>query len=72
MSMELNMAKKSKRLVRKVSNISTDKPVVDPLLINRPSGFNPDYHFVIRDVRRVGLLAGSFIVILVVLSIFVH
>jgi len=66
------MAKKSKRLVRKVSSTVTDKPITDPLLANRPSGFNPDYHLIIRDIRRVGLLAGSFIVVLVVLSIFLH
>ena len=30
--------------------------------------FNPDYTYVIRDLKRIGLLAGSFFVILVVLS----
>ena len=33
----------------------------DPLVGNRPTGFNPDYHYVIKDIRRVGILAGSFI-----------
>ena len=49
-----------------------EKSVLDPLVGNRPTGFNPDYHFVINDIRRVGILAGSFIVILVVLSFFLH
>ena len=31
--------------------------------------FNPDYSHVIKDLRRIGILAGSFIVILIVLSI---
>ncbi len=66
------MAKKSKRQVRREASSYTDTAVSDPLAANRPTGFNPDYHFVIRDVRRVGLLAGSFIVILVVLSFFLH
>lgn len=66
------MAKKTKRPVRREANTNSEKPVAGSQVINRPSGFNPDYHFVIRDVRRVGILAGSFIVILVVLSIFLH
>jgi hypothetical protein len=34
--------------------------------------FNPDYTFVINDLKRIGTLAGSFIVILVVLSFFLR
>ncbi len=30
--------------------------------------FNPDYSYVIQDLRRIALLAGSFVVILVALS----
>jgi hypothetical protein len=33
------------------------------------SDFNPDYSYVIKDLRRIGILAGSFIVILIILSI---
>lgn len=66
------MARKTKRQVRRDAKPVTEKSISDPLVINRPSGFNPDYHFVIRDIRRVGVLAGSFIIILVVLSIFLH
>ena len=32
--------------------------------------FNPDYTHVKRDLGRIGILAGSFFVILVVLSFF--
>jgi hypothetical protein len=32
--------------------------------------FNPDYSYVKRDLRRIGTLAGFFIVVLVVLSFF--
>jgi len=66
------MAKKNKHQVRRVVNPAPEKSTSDPLVGNRPSGFNPDYHFVIRDIRRVGILAGSFIVILVALSFFLH
>ncbi len=32
--------------------------------------FNPDYTYVIRDLRRIGVLAGTFLLILVALSFF--
>ena len=32
--------------------------------------FNPDYAPVIKDLKRIGILAGTFITILVVLSFF--
>jgi hypothetical protein len=66
------MSKKSKRQVRRDASISPDKIVPEVLSGNRPTGFNPDYQFVIRDVRRVGLLAGFFIVTLVALSFILH
>lgn len=66
------MAKKTKRHTRKEASSITEIYTTDPLTANRPTGFNPDYHFVIRDVKRVGVLAGSFIVILVVLAFFLH
>ena len=66
------MAKKTKRPVRREVHSSIEKPVADPLLTNRLTGFNPDYHFVIRDLRRVGMLAGSIIFFLVLLTILLH
>jgi len=33
--------------------------------------FNPDYTHVKRDLRRIGILAGSFFAILIVLSFFI-
>jgi hypothetical protein len=35
-------------------------------------GFNPDYSYVVKDLQRIGALAGSFIVILIVLSFFLR
>jgi hypothetical protein len=37
---------------------------------NRAAEFNPDYSIIKRDLKRIGLLAGSFFVILIVLAIF--
>lgn len=33
--------------------------------------FNPDYTHVIRDLKRIGILAGSFFGLLIVLSFFI-
>ena len=47
--------------------------VLGPLLFTGCSTeFNPDYTHVKRDLRRIGLLAGSFTVILVALSFFLR
>ena len=37
-----------------------------------PAEFNPDYSNVKRDLKRIGTLAGSFFVILIVLSFFLR
>ena len=34
--------------------------------------FNPDYSHVIRDLKQIGVMAASFLVILVVLSFFLR
>jgi hypothetical protein len=34
--------------------------------------FKPDYSYVRQDLKRIGILAGSFFVILVVLSFFLR
>ncbi len=31
-------------------------------------GFNPDYSYVIKDLKRIGLLAGTFFAVLIILS----
>ena len=38
---------------------------------NRPDEFNPDYTYVKKDLREIGILAGIFITILVALSFFI-
>jgi hypothetical protein len=66
------MAKKSKRQISRDVNPNIEKSISDPLIGNRPTGFNPDYHYVIKDIRRVGILAGSFLIVLVTLAIILH
>ncbi|MFH2103060.1 MAG: hypothetical protein ABIJ39_06860 [Chloroflexota bacterium] len=51
------MSKKSKRQRQAAST-------------GKPFEFNPDYSEVKRDLTRIAVLAGSFLVILVILSFF--
>ena len=68
------MAKKQKR------SISTIQPKVEKAVkatVAAPSRttmaeFNPDYSYVIKDLKRIGVLAGSFFVLLIALSIFLR
>jgi hypothetical protein len=54
------MSKKNKRQApRQVSS-----------LMAKAVEFNPDYTIIKRDLKRIGLLAGTFFVILIVLAIF--
>ncbi len=59
------MSKKKKRQVRTIATnpaVSRTQTPVDT--------FNPDYSYVKRDLRRIGILAGSFVLILIALSFF--
>ena len=56
------MAKKSKRVTTTVSMASPASR----------TEFNPDYTHVKKDLTRIGTLAGFFIVMLVVLSLFLR
>jgi hypothetical protein len=38
----------------------------------RVTEFNPDYTYIRRDLGRIGMLAGGFFVILIVLSFIIH
>ncbi len=73
------MAKKYKRNVsQSTRQAAPSGPVVAAAPVERagasPSSrrgaveFNPDYSYVIKDLKRIGTLAGSFFVILVILS----
>ena len=58
------MSKKSKRQV--------SRQLVRPLStqVARTTEFNPDYTITKHELRRIGILAGGFILVLIVLAIF--
>jgi hypothetical protein len=65
------MPKKSKRQTRKTSVTSPEEVVVEAtsnVASSSSRSFNPDYSYVIKDLKRIGILAGVFFGILIVLS----
>jgi hypothetical protein len=59
------MSKKSKRQVSR----QVPRPLV-PTVVAKSAEFNPDYTNTKRELRRIGTLAGIFVVVLVLLAIF--
>ena len=66
------MSKKSKRQVRKEPSQAVAAPVTPSANVSKQPSFNPDYSYVAKDLRRIGILASSFVLILVVLSFFLR
>lgn len=69
------MAKKSKRQVSKKIESQPVEGVqraATPRSRLSSAEFNPDYSPIISDLKRIGVLAGSFFVILIVLSFFLR
>lgn len=78
------MSKKHKRQTQKTTNAPRSavsqtvtvqpSPSAKPLSVARPAReeFNPDYSYVVKDLRRIGTLAGTFVAILIVLSLFLR
>jgi hypothetical protein len=66
------MSKKSKRQVRKTPGQANLEQVASNAVVSKQPSFNPDYSYVAKDLRRIGILAGSFVLILVVLSFFLR
>ncbi len=61
------MAKKNRRS----SGSRSTGPASGTMMPTRGE-FNPDYSHVARDLKRIGILAGSFFAILIVLSFFLR
>lgn len=59
------MSKKKKRKVSSGANVRS-KGTISAV----SNEFNPDYSDIKRELKRIGLLAGSFLTILVILSFF--
>ena len=51
---------------------STTAATAQKATTSRSSEFNPDYSYVKKDLKRIGILASSFFVILIVLSFFLR
>jgi hypothetical protein len=62
--------KTTKRKMRKetATVLPTATPAVSAASPGRTYEFNPDYSYVIKDLRRIGILAGSFLGVLVILA----
>ena len=58
------MSKKNKRSIKRPASVAS-APITR-------SEFNPDYTLVKKDLKRIGMLAGFFIVVLVALSFFLR
>lgn len=68
------MAKKQYRKAKNVgiSENTTAAAVNSPRNRLSSTDFNPDYSHVVKDLKRIGILAGSFIGILIVLTFFLR
>ena len=68
------MAKKQKRKITTGTGTQIETPAKSQpgSLRTASAEFNPDYTYVKKDLRRIGLLAGSFFVVLIVLSFFLR
>jgi hypothetical protein len=62
------MSKKSKRQVSRQSSRQIPRTLSN--VAAKPTEFNPDYSTTKRELRRIGILAASFVAVLIVLAIF--
>ncbi len=70
------MANKNKNKKRSVSS-SVETKAAAPVAVKTmgksySAEFNPDYSYVITDLKRIGGLAGIFFIVLLVLSFFLR
>ncbi len=69
------MSKKTKRQVRRDNSVLVAPAAsssTTPGSNNRPSEFAPDYSYISHDLRRLGTIWGSFILIFIVLSFIIR
>ena len=66
------MPKKSKRQSRRTSSVTRINSSSTAGGTSYEKEFNPDYSYTIKDLRRIGILAGSFITVLIILSFFLR
>lgn len=66
------MSKKARRSQRSEATQTNIEPSNTVKGIRRSTEFNPDYSDTIKDLKRIGTLAGTFVMILVILSFFLR
>lgn len=66
------MAKKTRRTQRRETTKQNSVTSAAVSGIRRSTEFNPDYSDTIKDLKRIGTLAGTFVTILVILSLFLR
>lgn len=68
------MAKKARRKVSKSENTVSTQSAVSTSARSRltSTDFNPDYTDIKSDLKRIGILAGSFFGVLIILSFFLR
>jgi hypothetical protein len=64
------MSKKNRKKYRNKIAVAARSDTLNPVspAISRSTEFNPDYAYVIKDLKRIGSLAVFFLGVLVVLS----
>ena len=64
------MSKKHRRASGANPSLTTTASVTlqTDFRVSNPNSFNPDYSFIIKDLKTIGILAATFITILIVLS----
>jgi hypothetical protein len=62
------MSKKNRKKLRNNEIAARNNSITANSLVQRSSEFNPDYSYVIKDLKRIGTLALFFLTILVALS----
>ncbi len=66
------MSKKRKRKNRSGCPSGQETPSGSSVKsVHNPYNFDPDYTYVIKDLRTIGTLAGIFLTILVIISFFI-
>ena len=58
------MSKKSKRRASRTASASAS------VSSSGRSEFNPDYSVIKRDLKRIAILAGSFLMVMIILALF--
>jgi xanthine/uracil permease len=66
------MAKKNKRQSRRSNDVTRSTSTVAAISTTAERDFTPDYSNTIKDLRRIGILAGTFISILLILAFFLR